>query len=337
MKKFIAILLSLVLLFCCGCFPSVEKMPEGQLYAYFIDVGQADCALISLNGKNMLVDGGNAENAPLITKFIRNLGIKTIDIVIATHPHEDHIGALGTIIDNFNVGAVYSPVDTYSSVAFSEMKDAAQRQCGLSIIKAGTKLKLDTADISILWPAEIDKNNVNNTSIVFKLTYGNTAFLFTGDAESDVETKIVESGYNLTADVLKVGHHGSSTSTSYLFLRSVSPTHAIISCGKDNSYGHPHKETIEILSQAEIETYRTDMLGTITVISDGINVTVKTDSSPDIEATSLPENYYIGNANSKKFHLPTCGGLPQENNRKIFYSRQDAVDSGYVPCGICKP
>lgn len=342
MKKFFAFLLSVILLFSVGCYSEPVKTLENNIYVYFLDVGQADCTLITLNGSAMLIDGGNVEDGPDIVRFIRKLGIDTIDTVVATHAHEDHIGGLSTVIDSFNVNKIYSPVKSYNSACFEEFKDAADRQCGITLCKKGSAWNLDLADILTLWPENTEALDTNNTSITLKLTYGDVSFLFTGDLEKPCETKIVESGALLDADVLKVGHHGSDTSTSYFFLRASLPQVGIISCGKDNSYGHPHDETLERLKQAEVNVYRTDELGMITVISNGKTFSVnygEVEENFDGTKRSAPaiQVYYVGNVKSKKFHLPSCTGLPKMDNRIVFYSRANAVEAGFSPCGTCKP
>ena len=176
----------------------------------------------------------------------------------------------------------------------------------------------------------------NNTSIVVKVEFGDTSFLFTGDMEKDAETDMLDYGMDVSADVLKVGHHGSSTSTGYRFLYEVDPEYAVISVGKDNTYGHPHRETVAILGDAGVPMLRTDELGTILAVTDGSEITFtweKQSAQPgDIEPADAT---YIGNRNSKKFHLPTCNGLPAENNRVIFDSYSEAIAEGYTPCGNC--
>jgi DNA-binding transcriptional LysR family regulator len=173
--------------------------------------------------------------------------------------------------------------------------------------------------------------------------YGSTSFLLTGDMEKTAETDLVNSGANLKADVLQVGHHGSSTSTSYLFLNAVLPEMGVISCGTGNKYGHPHEETLSILRDAKVDVYRTDLQGTITIGSDGQNFTVGTErfvpdsqlNPTDPSSSSTAQQAYIGNVNSKKFHLPTCPNLPAEKNQVLFSSYDEAIAAGYTPCASC--
>lgn len=340
LKKIIATLISLILLLTCGCYPFETPLAKNNLRVYFIDVGQADCALISLNGKNMLIDGGNVDDGPDVIRFIESLGITTLHTVVGTHAHEDHIGGLSAIIDAFDVENVYSPVDYYNSLCFTDFRSSALDKCGMILCERGMSWKIDTADVSVLW-ADFDNENTNNTSIVLKLVHGNVSFLFTGDIEAEAESAIVNNKDDISANILKVAHHGSDSSTTYMFLRSVMPQAAIISCGKDNTYGHPHQRTLNILEQAEATTYRTDLLSTVKVVSDGNNFTISASGTMD---TYSAENNrpafdmtYIGNAKSKKFHLSSCPGLPSKKNAIEFSSYEEAILKGYSPCGTCKP
>lgn len=344
MKRFLAIILAFILLFCCGCSNNNNSTNDvrSELQVYFIDVGQADCALIIQNGKSMLVDGGNVSDGPDVVRFIKSKNIDTLDVVVATHAHEDHVGGLATIIDNFTVNKIYCPVNDYNSTCFDEFVDASNRQCGITLCAKGDCWEIGAAKINVLWPQNASNEETNNTSIVFTLKYGKITYLFTGDAEKDVETRIINSGADIKADVLKVGHHGSITSSSYYFLRTVMPQLAVISCGKDNSYGHPHKEVLERYLQAEITVYRTDELGTVCISTDGEKLTAKcggnvqevnvVSATPGLQPTS-----YIGNKSSKKFHLSSCKSLPKEENRVTFESREEAINSGYSPCRSCQP
>ncbi len=345
MKRFLAIILALALVLCCGCNNTDNNGindVNGELQVYFIDVGQADCTLIIQNGKSMLVDGGNVADGPDVVKFIKSKNITTLDYVVATHAHEDHVGGLATVVDSFTVNKIYCPVDDYNSTCFDEFKDASNRQSGITICKKGDTWNVGGAKVNVVWPKNAENEDTNNTSIVFTLKFGKITYLFTGDAEKEVETKIVDSGADIKADVLKVGHHGSNTSSSYYFLRTVMPQIAVISVGEDNSYGHPHSEILDRYLQAEAQIYRTDELGTVCVSTDGENVIVRygetvinteiTTAKPGLQPTE-----YIGNKNSKKFHLSSCKNLPKAENRVTFETREQAINDGYSPCGSCQP
>ncbi len=346
LKKFLCCLLLLVVILFSAC---AEYTPKGAapaqeaLRVYFIDVGQADCALITEGAHAMLIDGGNAADAPEIIDYLQSLKISHLDIVVATHAHEDHIGGLSKIIDTFSTGTVYTPVKEYDSACFRAFLSSAGEK--LTTAQKGMTWQLGKAEISVLWPqTPIDTENTNNTSIVLRLVYGSISFLFTGDLEADAESKLAQSEAALSSTVLKVGHHGSATSSSYTFLRRVLPQFAVISCGAGNSYGHPEEATLSRLAQAEAQIYRTDQCGTILVQTDGETLTFRFGdtvftASPAPPATPALENdgAYIGNLKSKKFHLPSCSALPAEDNRVYFAARETALAQGYTPCSNCKP
>jgi len=198
--------------------------------------------------------------------------------------------------------------------------------------------------VQVLGPQQ-QYDDPNDTSIVLKVSYGDTSFLFTGDAERTAEADILDAGYDLSSTVLKVGHHGSDTSTSYPFLREIMPEYAVIQVGAGNSYGHPTEDTLSRLRDADVEVYRNDLQGTIICTSDGETVAFTTEknatarTNPTVVVTPELDDVgeYIGNKNSKKFHLPSCKNLPAEKNRIYFESRQAAVEAGQSPCGNCKP
>ncbi len=346
LKSIISIILIATLMLVCGCnqaSPSVIQPEEAdKLYVYFLDVGQADCALAVYQEDAVLIDGGNVGDSGFVINFIKNLGIKQLTAVIATHPHEDHIGGLGAVISKFPVGQIFSPVAEYESNSFDSLFSAAAKQSGISVPEGEVTFSLGEVKVTLLSLGDFSSEETNNTSIVTKITYLNTAYLFMGDLEHDGEVALVQNNADLRADVLKVGHHGSNTSTSYLFLRAVLPQIAVISCGENNSYNHPHTEIIERLTQAEAKIYRTDLLGTVSTYSDGSAVYVLekgglTEFTPDPSDAALEDFTYIGNKNSKVFHLPACASLPKEENRVFFALRDDALTNGYTPCGKCKP
>jgi len=252
-----------------------ETQVEGSLTIHFIDVGQADAAVVLCGGKVLMIDGGNAEDSSLIYSYLRNtIGISHIDYMIATHPHEDHIGGLSGALNACTVGKVYSPVLTYDSKVFSSLVKYTQNQGRqLMMPDAGEVLTLGEALVELMPPVR-QHEDINDMSIVVRIVFGDTSFLFTGDAEWEAEHDLIESEYNLSATLLKVGHHGSSSSSSYAFLREVMPKYAVISVGNGNSYGHPSDAVLSRLRDAGAVIYRTDLNGHITVVSDGKNLEV---------------------------------------------------------------
>lgn len=252
---------------------------ENTLVANFLDVGQGDSELIQLpNGQCMLIDAGISESAGKIATKITELGYDKIDYLIATHPHADHIGGMQKIVENFEIGEIYMPKASTNTKTFEKLLQAISDK-GLSIntAKAG-KVIYEDADVKIefLAPISDSYSNLNNYSAVIRLRHGNNVFLFTGDAEELSENEMINaySKSVLKADVLKVGHHGSNTASSIDFINSVAPEYAIIEVGEDNSYNHPHFESLKNLSAVNAEIVRTDLNGNIAVVSDKTHLTV---------------------------------------------------------------
>lgn len=237
---------------------------------HFIDVGQADCALVICDGQTMLIDGGNSDDSNLVYSHLKRYDITTLDYVVVTHAHEDHLGGVsGALSLVTSVGVAYCPVTSYDSKAFRNfVTKLDDLKTEITVPSVGDSFTLGSAEVTIIGPVK-ETSDTNNTSIVMRIVYGETVFLFTGDAEYEEENDILELGYDLSCTLLKVGHHGSSSSTSYRFLYEADPTYAIISVGKDNSYGHPHSETLSKLSDAGVIVYRTDETGDIICTSDG--------------------------------------------------------------------
>ena len=328
--------------------------PEGSSFEIrFLDVGQADAALILCDGQVMLIDGGNVADSSLIVAVLKKLDIQHIDYIVDTHAHEDHVGGLSGALNACTVDHVLAPQTSYDSKAFSNFKRYTEAQGKqIEVPKPGDSFQVGNSYVEVLGPTQ-NYSETNNTSLVLKVEYGDTSFLFTGDMERDAEQDLIDywGEKKLDADLLKVGHHGSETSTSYTFLRCVMPEHGIISVGKDNSYGHPDDSVLSRLRDADVKVYRTDLQGDIVVHSDGTTLIVEVDRNKDIETnpTNSQSNHqtseeinptvgnYIGNINSKKFHLPSCHTLPAEKNQIYFDTREEAIDNGYSPCGNCNP
>ena len=324
-------------------------IPEDSTFeVHFIDVGQGDCSLVLCDGHAMLIDGGESSESSKVYAYLKEHGISHLDYMVATHAHSDHIGGLSGALNYASVDTAFCPVTDYDSKTFESMVKYLDRQGrSITVPNPGDEFMLGRAHVQILGPQK-SYDEANDTSIVMKVSYGDTSFLFTGDAERTAEADILAEGYDLSATVLKVGHHGSDTSTSYPFLREIMPQYAVIQVGEDNSYGHPTEDTLSRLRDADVKVYRNDLQGDIVCSSDGKSIsftTTKNESvqtNPTVVVTPEAEEpddvgEYIGNKNSKKFHLPTCKNLPAEKNRIYFDSRQAAVDAGQSPCGNCKP
>ena len=248
---------------------------QNKMTVHYIDVGQGDSILIQVNNKNLLIDSGPSSNRKDLLNYLENLNIKKLDYIIATHPHEDHIGNMDTIIKRYNIGSFYSPKVITSSNTFESMISAlVDKNLKINVLKKGVKgIDLGkNVEIQVFSPLEnISSDNLNDYSPIIKITFVNNSFLFTGDAEVSTESIVLSENNNL-----KVGHHGSSTSTSSNFLTSVNPSVAIIPVGKNNSYGHPTPEVLSLLDSYNIRTFRTDINGTIIAISDGNTINIST-------------------------------------------------------------
>lgn len=232
---------------------------QTSLKVYFFDVGQADSMLIQNNGENMLIDAGNNEDGETLVNNLKTLGIEKIDYLVGTHPHEDHIGGMDDIINNFSIGKIFMPSVTTNTKTFEDVIDAAKNK-GLQIEtpKIGDEFTVGSANCNVVYVGN-DKENLNLSSIIIKLNYNNLGYLFTGDAEAEIENKINVGKIN----ILKVAHHGSDTSSSEKFVNETAPEVAIISVGKDNSYGHPSNEIIKRYEKVGSKIYRTDEVGNI--------------------------------------------------------------------------
>ncbi len=248
------------------------------LEVYFLDVGQGDSEILRYGDQTMLIDAGTNASTTALLSDIKNLGISKFDVVVATHPHEDHIGGLDAVINNYTIGMLYMPKVTATTKTYTDVLTAIKNK-GYTVTTPvpGSTFNLGDVQCTILAPNSQSYEDLNNYSIVIRVTYGTTSFLFTGDAEVQSEEEMLAKGYNLKADVLKVGHHGSSSSTSPEFLKAVTPQYAVIEVGQGNDYGHPHQITLDKLATANVKIYRTDLNGTVTFKSDGAGLTISTE------------------------------------------------------------
>ena len=287
MKKIFASLLLLCLLL-TGCTAPNTQQNVDQFVVHFIDVGQADCALLEYNGQFVLIDGGYPESGPAVVEYLQEQGVEELALVVATHLHGDHLGGLPTVLSVFPTQRIWCSSRTYYSNTYDQFcYYADQQDVIIENPMIGEKLLLGDVQLQLLGPISKDYVDLNNTSLVIMATYENNKFLFTGDMRWEAEKELVEAGTDLKADVLKVGHHGSYTSSSYVFLREVMPEFAVISCGRNNEYGHPHAEPMSRLRDAGITIYRTDQMGTIIATSDGENISFTwefTNAQPEVNS-----------------------------------------------------
>ena len=275
MKKVMTFILSLALLFAIIYSPDImNNNASGSLEVHYIDVGQGDSILVKNDGENMLIDGGSRSKSEDLINYLKEQDVEKIKYIIGTHPHEDHIGGLIEVINNFEVENIMLPNALSNTIVFEDLLDAIDRQA-LKIKKpiVSDDFNIGKSKVTILAPNSEKYSLTNNYSIVLKLQNGENSFVFTGDAEKNSENEMLANNkLDLKADVLKLGHHGSNTSSNEEFLYAVDPKYAIISVGYKNSYRHPDAEILEILDKKDIESYRTDIHGTIIAKSDGKDI-----------------------------------------------------------------
>ncbi len=341
----------------------ITKPAQTELAVHFIDVGQGDSTLILCDGEAMLIDAGNNDKGTTVQLYLTKQNVSSLKYVIGTHPDADHIGGLDVILYKFDCETVIMPDKTSDSDISATYRDVLdtmeQRGYKNTLPIVGDTYSLGSASFTILGPSE-EYGDTNNCSVAILLKHRENSFLFTGDAESEEEKDIVESGLDIDADVYKAGHHGSSSSSSPALLNAVTPEYAVISCGEGNSYGHPHAETLNHLRSMGVQVFRTDEQGSILVTSDGSSLTWdcspsetwlagestlngqqqnnQIPNSPNITDTQAITS--ILNTNTKKFHYPDCASVAQmkeKNKRESTASRDEIIGWGYEPCKNCNP
>ena len=247
-------------------------VPMDGLYVHYIDVGQGDSELVCCNGEYMLIDAGEPDASDAVLEYLDRHGIDKLDYLVCTHSHSDHCGGLDAVVERLDVGTVFTSPYAGDSPSYEIFTDAVyDAGLELTVPELGESYRLGEASFSFIGPVE-DYDNTNDDSLVLRLEYGDTSFLFTGDMTAKAEKDLINDGASLRCDVLKVGHHGSSGSSCYQFLYEAQPGIGVISCEKGNSYGHPHEETLSRLDDADVTVYRTDLEGSIVIFSDGMKV-----------------------------------------------------------------
>lgn len=323
-----------------------EQIKElSPLEVHFIDVGQGDSVLLTCGGESMLIDGGDEYKGTTVQLYLSKHNISKLKYVIASHPDSDHIGGLDVIVTKYDIEseAVFIPDIYRDTKAYEELAEAVKyRNYRMMQPECGQEYLLGDSTVTIVYESSEILDD-NDRSLVVKVTHGNAGFLFTGDISS-VSEETLAGKYDLSADVLKVSHHGSAYSTTGAFVKAVGPSYAIFSVG-ENVYGHPDYEVAKRLNSYGSKLYRTDSQGSIVVVSDGKDITVNAvpcDISafePAVEETP-PEATYILNINTNKFHYPGCDSvdrMKEKNKKPVTWTREECIARGYVPCGYCHP
>lgn len=334
---------------------------------HVLSVGQGQSVLIEADGHYMLIDGGGRDTSSFVVRYLS--GIDKLDCIAVTHYDEDHyagiIGILNTIPCDLLIAPPYAGEgDLYESLAAGALSNG----CTITHGKSGMEFEVGDAEVEIIGPTRLDYLSDNNLSLCFRVGFGENHFLICGDAEKEAELDMVLSGAKLSSDVYVVNHHGSYTSSMDTFLDAVNPGYAIISCGKDNGYGHPAMETLQRLLNHGISMFRTDEQGTVIAYSDGHNIWFNQEPSENWMAGSVTDRLmpidvaeqeiekqetetqeiekqgteytYVCNTNTKKFHYPSCKSVDQmkeENRLFTGLSREELLMEGYTPCGNCNP
>lgn len=354
--------------------------PEASSFsAVFLDVGQGDAALLQCDGKYMLIDGGVPEESQKIYTVLKNKGITHLDYIVCTHAHSDHAGGLAGALQIASCDLALANVTSSDNAAFTKFVSQLEKHSvPLTVPSAGQVFSFGSAVFKVLGPTDMEPSmDENDKSLVLRFDYGNTSFLFAGDAEQEEQQLLMYNDYeDLKVNVLKAAHHGSSNGASYAWIKAVQPQITVISCGRNNDYGHPHAETLDLLKQYGSTLFRTDLQGDIVVTSDGTTVSAQVSKNPDAdvwqpgaqvsssasaassEASSAAETSvtasqtevqtaetasiqaYVVNTNTKKFHNPDCKSVRKikDKNRMDFTGdRQKLIAQGYEPCKICHP
>ncbi len=347
-------LLSLILSFLVLLQPVRAAEPEGaSLTVHFLDVGQGLCVLLESDGHYALYDGGGPESAPYVVSYLKEQGVMQLDLVIASHYDIDHVSGLVGVLHVFPVLEVWGPGYTAGTNVYRTLREAAEDQ-GLSLYppEQNETRMLGSAELRVLSDG-LFHDKENDRSIVIRASDNQSRLLITGDLTVEGEQELIDQGVDLDADILVLGHHGSSSSTSWSFLASVTPSSVIVSCGNENDFGHPSVRTMERVRTYGAALFRTDQQGTVTAVflpgGEILWNTAQSDDysgriwTPDEEEEGSEESdsvTYILNGSSFKFHRPECEKafeISPRNRVEFTGTREEAIALGYIPCGYCKP
>ena len=357
-KKYLGVFLALIMSLSLYI-PVPAK--TGSFKLHMLDVGQGLSILMENDGHYAIYDGGGRSRSSFVVSYLQKHGVKNLDYVVASHFDEDHISGLVGALNVFGVSTVLCPDYEADTDIFASFDDAAEAS-GAEILhpEMGDSFDFAGAEIEVVGPVSYDEEKENDRSVAIKVSYGKTSFLMCGDTEEEAEGHLLDAGADLQADVLVVSHHGSNSSTSSKFLKAVNPPVALISCGKDNSYGHPGQKTLDRLREAGCEMYRTDRQGTVVCTSNGKKLKFDTDPCEDwttnkkgegtetqrtetetpVASSTGGSGAYVCNENSKKFHLESCESvakMAEKNKRYATESREELIREGYSPCQNCNP
>ena len=367
-KTFMLSLLLAFMLVFPGSAVDVEASGQGDMAVHFIDVGQGLAILVQSGGENLLYDGGNRAHADEVVQYLKNQQIETIDYMISSHYDEDHLGGLVKCLDNFEVEHVLGSDYVHTSELFNTfMNTATAHAIIVEYPSVGDTYEFGTGSFTVMAPDGISQNS-NDNSVVIRLVNGNNSFMFMGDAEETSEQDMISTGMNVDCDVLSLGHHGSASSTTWDLLEASTPSWAVISCGQDNSYGHPAAETMGKLKDMDIPVFRTDDQGTIIALSDGNVISWNQEPCNDYasgsekkgsDSSSSQTAEYSGNdaavseseaeavsdsdtqermawisATGSKYHSkPDCGNM--NPNKATQETESQALSQGYEACKKC--
>lgn len=327
---------------------AVTSIENPKIAITMLDVDQGLSILIESNGKYMLYDGGDRGTSSYVVSYLKKHGVDHLDYMIASHYDSDHLAGLVGVLENVTVDTVINPdfeatTKTYQS--FVSKRDAG----GADVIypNVGDTYRFGNATFTILAPAR-NYGDANEASVAIKIKCGNFSCVITGDAERESETDMLNSGISLDCDLYVVGHHGSSSSSMDAFVKAMNPKYGFISCGKNNDYGHPHAETMSTLAKYGVNSYRSDVDGEVTCVSDGrdyaftknLSQNAFSDYEENEKHAESINGSYVLNTSSMKFHYADCSSVAKmsEKNKETFDgNREELINSGYVPCGYCNP